>query len=282
MYLVFGSTGNIGGEVVNLLLEQGHDVRVLVRDASRAKQLPDGIEIAVGDLEDLESITNAARGVRAVFYMQVEPVPAQAELMVQAARTAEVNKLVVLSSIGTVLEPLPLIGAGIAARDKVFRESGLDVTYLRANTLMSNALWWLPGLKAAGHVVDGSDPGLTAPVDPYDVARIAVLALTQDGHAGHGYILNGPQALSVRQQVEILADVLGRSIEFVAVTPEEFSRSAVEHGMLDEHMATAMQNLNELFRANRAAVLADDIENLTGTAPRTFRQWCEQHAAAFH
>ena len=35
-------------------------------------------------------------------------------------------------------------------------------------------------------------------------------------------------------------------------------------------MAEAIQNLNELFRAGRAGVLSDDIENLTGIAPRTF------------
>jgi hypothetical protein len=28
-------------------------------------------------------------------------------------------------------------------------------------------------------------------------------------------------------------------------------------------------------------VLADDITNLTGTAPQTFRQWAEHHADAF-
>ena len=42
-----------------------------------------------------------------------------------------------------------------------------------------------------------------------------------------------------------------------------------------------MQNLNEMFRAGRAGVIADDVENLTGVAPRTFRDWCERHADAF-
>jgi hypothetical protein len=39
-----------------------------------------------------------------------------------------------LSSIGTVLEPLSVIGAAIAARDQVFRDSGLDATYLRTKS----------------------------------------------------------------------------------------------------------------------------------------------------
>jgi uncharacterized protein YbjT (DUF2867 family) len=279
-YLVIGATGNVGGELVTLLLEQGHEVRALVRDASRAERLPAGIDIAVGDLDDGESLTAAARSVDGVFYMQLAPLPAQAEYMVQAAKAAGVSKIVLLSSLGTVLRPLPMIGARIAARDEVFRQSGLDVTYLRANSLMSNALWWVPSIRDEGRVLDATDPGRLGVVDPYDVARTGALALTQDGHAGHGYILNGPQALTAREQVETLAEVLGRPIEFVPVTPGEFARHSVGHGTPAE-MAGAVQNLNELFRAGRAGVLADDIANLTGLAPRTFREWAEHHADAF-
>lgn len=279
-FLVIGSTGNVGGALVTELLEQGHQVRALVRDASRAELLPTGIDIAVGDLNDAESLTAAATGVDGVFFMQLEPVPAQAENMIKAARTTGVRRIVVLSSIGTVLEPLPVIGAGIAARDQVFRDSGLDITYLRTNTLMPNALWWLDTIRAEGRVYDASDPGKTVPVDTYDIARVAALALTWDGHAGHAYIINGPQALTAREQVEILADVLGRPIEFVPLTPEQFAQRSIEQGTPAE-FAGAVQNLDELFRAGRAGVISDDVTNLTGIAPRTFRQWCEEHADSF-
>ena len=280
-FLVIGGTGNVGGALVTQLLETGHEVRALVRSASRAELLPAGIDIAVGDLDDADSLTTAATGVDGVFFMQLAPVPAQAENMIKAARTAGVSKIVVMSSIGTVLEPLPVIGAGIAARDQIFRDSGLDVTYLRTNTLMSNALWWLDSIRAEGRVYDASDPGKTVPVDTYDIARIAALALTQDGHAGHAYIINGPEALTAREQVEILADVLGRPLEFVPLTPEQFAQHSIEQGTPAE-FAGAVQNLNELFRAGRAGVIAEDVTNLTGTAPRTFRQWCEAHAHEFN
>src|ERR1019366_1461405 len=225
------------------------------------------IDIAVGDLDDAESLTAATRGVDGVFYMQLAPLPTQAGYIVQAAKAAGVSKIVLLSSLGTVLQPLPMIGARIAARDEVFRQSGLDVTYLRANGLMSNALGWVPPIRDEGRVLDATDPGRLGGVDPYDVARIGVLPLTQDGHAGHGYILNGPQALTAREQVETLAEVLGRPIEFVPVTPEEFARHSVEHGTPAE-MAGAVQNLNELFRAGRAGVHAAGRVAAARTASR--------------
>lgn len=229
--LITGATGNVGGALVTQLHEQGHAVRALVRDASRAERLPDGVDIAVGNLDDVETITAAARGVAAVFFMQVNPGTAQTENMIAAAHAADVQRIVALSSIGARLEPVDHpIGVDLAAREAVLRASGLDVTYLRPNALMSNALWWLPMIRE-GRVVDATEPGRVACVDPDDIARVAAATLTQEGHAGHGYILNGPQALTAREQVEILADVLERDIEFVAVAPEELASDSVEHGM---------------------------------------------------
>ncbi len=105
--------------------------------------------------------------------------------------------------------------------------------------------------------------------------------LTEDGHSGHGYIPNEPEALTSREQVEIHSDALGRSIDFVDVTPEQLAQDSIQRGT-PVQLAEAMQNLNELFRAGRAGVIADDIENLTGRAPGTFRDWCERHIDAFH
>ena len=74
----------------------------------------------------------------------------------------------------------------------MLRDSGIAITYLRPNTLSSNALWWKNSIDSDGKVYDPTDPGLTSPIDPYDIARVAATVLTQSGHEGHGYILNGP------------------------------------------------------------------------------------------
>jgi uncharacterized protein YbjT (DUF2867 family) len=65
------------------------------------------------------------------------------------------------------------------------RESGLGATYLRPNNLMSNAFWWLDSIRE-GKVVDPSGAGRMGLVDPADVARVAAVALTEDGHIGKG------------------------------------------------------------------------------------------------
>jgi uncharacterized protein YbjT (DUF2867 family) len=122
--------------------------------------------------------------------------------------------------------------------------------------------------------------GVLAVTDPEDTARVAVAALTEDGHVGKGYLLTGPQALTSREQVEIIAEVTGRSIDFQDVTPPEFAQAATQRGTPPEQ-AHVMERLNEVFCARRSVNITDDIENMTGTAPATFRGWCELHADAF-
>jgi uncharacterized protein YbjT (DUF2867 family) len=281
VFLITGSTGHIGLPLVEQLHKDGHDVRALVRDASRAKLLPDGIDIAVGNLDDVGSVAAALRGVGSVFLLQVGAGTAQTQIMIDAARSAGVNRIVLLSSVGARLVPVAgPIPQSLTDRETLLRASGLDVTYLRPTSLMSNALSWAGGIREDNRIVDPTDPGVQVPVDPDDVARVAARVLTEDGHVGHGYILNGPEALTVREEVAILSDVLGRTIEFVAVTPEQAAKEAMKRGT-PAPLAEAMQQLNEMFRARLVGQIADDVENLTGAAPATFRQWCERHADEF-
>jgi uncharacterized protein YbjT (DUF2867 family) len=281
MYLVTGATGNVGGPVARQLFEQGHGVRGLVRDPSRAAGLPAGVEIAVGDLDDPESVSKAVQGVEAVFLMQVGRGTEQTRTMIAAARDAGRPRIVLLSSAGARLLPLdgnPMATA-LAAREQLVRESGLDVTYLRPNAFASNAFGWRDAIRA-GQVVDPTGDGRLAVIAPEDIARVAVAVLVHDGHVGNGYLLTGPQALTSLEQVEIIAELTGRSIGFKDVTPHEFAQAAIERGTPPEQ-AHLMERLNEVLRARRSVNITDDVENITGTAPMTFRDWCAGHIDAF-
>jgi len=280
MFLITGATGHIGGKLIDALLGQGHEVRAFVRDPDRAAGLPDGADLAVGDLDDAASVNAVVKGVTGIFHMQASHGTSQTATMIQAARNAGVSRIVALSSIGAVLKPMPAMGAWFRAREDLLRASGLDVTYLRPNTLMTNALWWAQSIGRDGTVTDASGPGRMSCVDPDDIAAVAAVTLTQPGHEGHGYILTGPQALTSREQVGILAQVLGRPVTFTDTTPEELADSSVAHGTPRE-AADAMENLTELFRAGRAGILTDDIKNVTHQEPGSFRAWCERNATAF-
>jgi dihydroflavonol-4-reductase len=67
--LVTGATGTVGGAIVHRLLAAGREVRALVRDPARAREiLPGAVELVAGDITDAASVTRAVAGCAAVFH----------------------------------------------------------------------------------------------------------------------------------------------------------------------------------------------------------------------
>ncbi|MCB1101980.1 MAG: DUF2867 domain-containing protein [Kiritimatiellae bacterium] len=69
--LVTGATGYIGGRLIPRLLDQGHSVRVLVRDSSRIAGRPwsGRVEVVEGDLLEPDTAHRAAAGMDALYYL---------------------------------------------------------------------------------------------------------------------------------------------------------------------------------------------------------------------
>ncbi len=69
--LVTGATGYIGGRLVPLLLERGHEVTVLVRDPRRAvrRAWSDEVTVRAGDLLEPKSLAGAFDGIGTAYYL---------------------------------------------------------------------------------------------------------------------------------------------------------------------------------------------------------------------
>lgn len=69
--LVTGATGYVGGRLTPLLVAAGHDVRVLARTPEKLSGVPwrDDVEVARGDLSDLDSLRSAFTGIDVLYYL---------------------------------------------------------------------------------------------------------------------------------------------------------------------------------------------------------------------
>jgi uncharacterized protein YbjT (DUF2867 family) len=66
--LVVGATGSIGKLVVEEALREGHRVRALVRDPSRARGLAPGVQVVKGDVTRPDSLASALAGIDGIVF----------------------------------------------------------------------------------------------------------------------------------------------------------------------------------------------------------------------
>ncbi|SDG55039.1 hopanoid-associated sugar epimerase [Roseospirillum parvum] len=70
--LVSGASGFVGAAVVRRLRARGRLVRVLVRPGARRDNIPQGVEVAEGDLTDPASLKRACQGIGGLFHVAAD------------------------------------------------------------------------------------------------------------------------------------------------------------------------------------------------------------------
>jgi uncharacterized protein YbjT (DUF2867 family) len=263
--LVLGATGKTGRRVAARLAARGIPTRLGSRGAEPAF-----------DWEDPASwpaVIDGARSAYISYYPDLaipgakETVGAFAELAVERG----LRRLVLLAGRGE--------REAEEAEDAV-RASGAELTVLRAT--------WFAQNFSEDYMRDGVlDGGIYLPagsvpepfVDADDIADVAVAALTEPGHVGETYVLTGPRALTFAEVAAEIAAAIGRPVEFVPITVEEFKASALEQGVPADVVSLLEYLFSEVLDGRNTPV-EDGVERALGRPPRDFSQYARQAAAS--
>jgi uncharacterized protein YbjT (DUF2867 family) len=240
MILVTGATGNVGGEVVRALAEQGQEVGALSRKPPQVPW-PDGVQSVIGDLGEPDSFAASLPGVTAAFLMA--GYPNEADLLRRLAE-AGAQRVVLLSANSAVHGDLEnVVSRYHVLSERAVRESDLGWTLLRPVSFMSNTLQWTGQLQDGDQVEEPFADVPVAVIDPGDIAAVAAQALITGDHDGATYRLTGPQRLYPSDRAQILSTVLGRSIRFLP-QDDDTARATLRARMEPPYIDAFFENLD--------------------------------------
>jgi len=270
--LVTGASGTIGSALTPRLRELGADFAVM---SSRPGH---GVH---SDFNDLASLTRAFAGVHTLFLL-LPLVPNKLQLAdnaVAAAKAAGVQHIVRSSGAGADPASRIAIAQLQGQIDAKIAASGIAHTFLRPAGFMQNWVKYSAAQVKSGVVHAPHGDGAQSLVDARDIADAAAAVLVEPGaHAGKAYVLTGPEALTDAQMVAMISAALGREVRYVDV-PEAAARQAMQ-GM-PEVMIDWFMSLNQIIKSGWAARITDDVQRLTGHAPRGFADFVRENVAAW-
>ncbi|MFN9672939.1 MAG: SDR family oxidoreductase [Microcystis sp.] len=220
--LVVGATGTLGRQIVRHAIDQGHQVRCLVRSQRKAAFLKEwGAELVGGTLRDKNTIIPALEGMDAVIDAATARATDSASIkqvdwdgkvnLIQAAKTAGVDRFIFFSILNAEKYPnVPLMEIK-RCTEKFLAESGLKYTILRPCGFMQGLIgqYAIPMLDNQTVWITGESTAI-AYMDTQDIAKFAVRALEVPETVGQSYPVVGSKAWKAEEIIEVCERLSGK------------------------------------------------------------------------
>lgn len=282
MILVTGATGKVGSEAVRLIVEQQLPTRALVRDSSRVPRefSENGVEIAVGDFDRPDTLDAGMRGIDTVLL--ISPAVSSQEIAVidSAVRQGVKHIVKITNHKATVDSPVDR-RRDHAQVEAYLKATRLGYTLLAPNLYMQNLLAVAPMIKQTREFVMSAGDGQFGMIDARDVAATAAaVAAAPSEHAGHTYLLTGPDLITYSDVARELTDALGHVVEYRRISPDEHRAAMIRAGV-PEPVATSNAQVFGLIAEGDAAWLSGDVELVTGKPPRDLHTFLAENITAF-
>ncbi len=233
--LVTGATGYIGARLVPRLLGEGHRVRALARNPTKLSDVPwrEQVEVARGDLGDLDSLVAAFDGIDVVYYLVhsmgtskdfADEEARAVRNVVTAARRTGVRRVVYLSGLHPESGKLSPHLESRKAVGEALIDSGTETVVLQAGVVVGSGS---ASFEMIRHLTDRL-PVMTTPkwvhnrIQPIavrDVLYYLVAAATAPVPSSRTWDIGGPDVLEYGDMMRVYADVAGLGKRYLIVLP---------------------------------------------------------------
>lgn len=220
--LAIGATGTLGRQVVRRALDEGHQVRCLVRSPARATFLREwGAELVRGDLCQPETLPSAIAGVdaiidaataRATDSLGIKAIDWDGKVaLIQAAKVAGVDRYIFFSLLRADEYPdVPLMQIKHCT-ELFLDEAGMRYTILRASAFMQGLIgqYAVPILDNQAVWITADSPPI-AYMDTLDLAKFAVRALEVPATEKRAFPVVGQRAWTSEEIIRLCERLSGK------------------------------------------------------------------------
>ncbi len=220
--LVTGATGYIGGRLIPRLLQLGHEVRILVRDASLVEGRWQGVEIVEGDASDSKCLTQALSKIDVAYYLIHSMLSAGhefekrdrdlADLFGQIAKASNVSRIIFLGGLGHESAHLSSHLRSRFQTGDLLRKGGVPVTEFRASMIVGSGSLSFEMLRYLTERIPVmicprwvSTP--TQPIAIRDVLSYLSEALSKPESTGRIFEIGGADQVSFKEMMQRYAKI---------------------------------------------------------------------------
>ncbi len=240
-----------------------------------------------GDLEDPSTLRQAFDGAAQLVLIAA---PETVDAVVSRAKQAGVDHVVVVSSAAVTAGYDTTYNAVV---EQAVMGSGLEWSIVRPGEFAANSLLiWGPAIKAGRRAVEPFPDQIGHPVHEADIADTVLADLLDPLRRGRIDTIIGPDSLTKREQVAVIAEAIGEQIMLEAVSAEDARRFYSAQG------GFAAANAQFLFgfesydgvegvtdEPHNTRAPGDEayltLDQITGAPARTFRRWAHDHVLDF-
>ena len=292
-YAITGATGNTGKVIAGKLLEKGHKVRAIGRSSERLVALVEkGAEPHVGSIEDEIFLTEAFKGVDAVYAMTPPDFTVEkfrpyqnrmGEHLAAAIERAGVKRVVFLSSMGAHLSDKTGPIAGLHDVEKRLNTlQGVDILHLRPTFFMENLLAGIGVIKNMGVNGTAIRGDITLPmIATQDIGDYAAERLSKMDFSGQTtQELLGPRELTMTEATSIIGKAIGKDeLQYRQFSYQDAEKAFLGMGISPDGARTYI----EMAKAfNEGIVKGLEERNQDNTTPTTLEDMGKIFAMAYN
>lgn len=264
--LLVGSSGNIGGKALELLIQHGKAAAITAFDKKepRIKSLPPEVKVLRGaeaDITDPDAVARATKGASIVVCAVGVPrftAPGEKKLtpyeleqkgvqhVVDAAKKEKVKQLIYISALGVARgENIPPFHHAHLAKknaEQYIIESGIPYTILRPSGYFFDFRDLLAAAIAGRYHVVNEGGNKVQPLHQNDVAAILIASINHKKVFNTIIPLGGPEIFSYMELGQLFGKVLKQPVQVIQLAPEKYKKEYFNSDVI-------------LFRASSDSVL---------------------------